>query len=130
MSGQPKTVLIVEDNKANLDLTVYVLEHAGWKTLTAMNAQEALDALKGPPPDLILLDVQLPGCDGVTLLAELRLRPGFAKLPVIALTAHAMRGDRERFLAAGFNGYIAKPIKVKTFPQEVEECLKGAEGEE
>ena len=125
MAPESRTALIVEDNQANLDLAVYVLEHAGWKVLTAMNAQEALQVLEAAVPSLILLDVQLPGCDGVTLLAEIRRKPALSEIPAIALTAHAMRGDRERFLAAGFNGYIAKPIKVKTFPLEVESFLEG-----
>ncbi len=124
MAPESRTVLVVEDNQANLDLAVYVLEHAGWNVLTAMNADETLRLLETSVPDLMLLDVQLPGCDGVTLLAEIRRKPGLANVPAVALTAHAMRGDRERFLAAGFNGYIAKPIQVKTFSAEVESYLK------
>jgi CheY-like chemotaxis protein len=115
------TALVVEDNQLNLDLALYVLEHAGWNVRWAMNAEQARAAMGGPVPDVILMDIQLPGIQGTTLAREFRQAPGFERVPIVALTAHAMRGDRERFLAEGFDGYIAKPIEVKTFAKQVAE---------
>lgn len=117
------TALVVEDNRLNLDLVLYVLEHAGWKARWAMNAEEARAAMSDPVPDVILMDIQLPGIQGTTLAKEFRQVPGFERVPIVALTAHAMRGDRERFLAEGLDGYIAKPIEVKTFAKTVEELV-------
>jgi CheY-like chemotaxis protein len=122
-----RTVLIIEDNQLNLDLFTFVLERAGWKVVSAMDPEQARAWLDSPPPDIILMDIQLPGCDGQTLAKEFRQKPGFETVPIVALTAHAMRGDRERFLAVGFNGYIAKPIQVRTFSDEVAQFLKIAE---
>ena len=117
------TALVVEDNKLNLDLVLYVLEHAGWNVRWAMNAEQARAATSDPVPDVILMDIQLPGIQGTTLAKEFRQRPGFERVPIVALTAHAMRGDRERFLSEGFDGYIAKPIEVKSFAKTVEELV-------
>jgi len=117
--SEGRTVLVVEDNKLNMDLFQYVLERAGWEVWPAMDPESARTFLAGKVPDLILMDIQLPGCDGQTLAGEFRQTHGFEAVPIVALTAHAMRGDRERFLAAGFNGYISKPIQVKTFAAEV-----------
>jgi two-component system cell cycle response regulator DivK len=113
-----------------MDLVKFLLEEAGWEVLSAFEAQAAREILDQRIPDIILLDIQLPGCDGLDLVREFRARPSMAELPVIALTAHAMRGDKERFLASGFTGYISKPIQVATFVKEVEAFLGREPGPE
>ncbi len=114
-----RTILGGEDNEANMELAACILEDAGFAVVQAVDAASALTALRRGVPDLVLLDIHLPGTDGLKLLKEIRALPGAERLPVLALTAHAKRGDRERFLAGGFDGYIAKPISVKTFVQEI-----------
>ena len=111
-------VLIVEDNEQNMELASFLLEEAGWVVATAMSFEEARRELARDPPDIVLLDMELRGLDGLSLVAELR-RGGGPRFPILALTAHAMRGDRERFLAGGCDGYISKPIDTKTFAAEV-----------
>ena len=117
-------ILVVEDNEQNLELVLFLLEEEGIEVKTAKNVEEFQSSLSGQIPDLVLLDMHLPGADGLTLLKELRTTAGHENVPVVALTAHAMRGDRERFLAAGCNGYISKPIDVKTFVDEVRGYLQ------
>lgn len=114
---------MVEDNPQNLELAEFLLEDAGHTVRPATAAEELRRQLAAGLPDLILMDIQLPGVDGMTLTAELRGLPEARELPIVALTAHAMRGDRERFLAAGFDGYISKPIDVGSFVAEVEGYL-------
>lgn len=123
-----KSVLVVEDNPANMDLVAFLLDEAGWEVAKAFDAQAAREILDQGIPDIILLDIQLPGCDGLDLVKEFRARPSMAGLPIVALTAHAMRGDKERFLACGFTGYISKPIQVATFVKDVEAFLGCAPG--
>ncbi len=118
-----KEILVVEDNPQNLELVEFLLEDAGFRVRKAVDAVELRRELTGGRPDLILMDIQLPGVDGVALTSEIRAQPKVEGLPIIALTAHAMRGDRERFLEAGFDGYISKPIDVSSFVAEVEEYL-------
>src|SRR4051794_28804160 len=112
-------VLIVEDNEKNMKLFRDVLQAKGYRTLEATSGEEAL-ALAGAGPDLILMDIQLPGMDGTTVLRRLRDDAQTAGTTVVALTAQAMQGDRESFLASGFDGYIAKPIDVAEFIQTVD----------
>lgn len=121
MSGDD--ILVVEDNQLNLELVHYLLEEAGFAVRVACDAEAARRELGRQPPALVLMDMQLPRTDGLTLVAEIRRTPELSTLPVIALTAHAMRGDRERFLAGGCDGYIAKPINADTFVHEVRELL-------
>lgn len=117
-------ILVVEDNQQNLELVEFLLDEAGFTVRAARDADELRAALSGgEPPSLILMDIQLPGTDGLTLVDEIRHRDELAAVPVVALTAHAMRGDRERFLEAGCDGYISKPIDIATFVQEVEDAL-------
>ena len=118
-----RVILVVEDNDQNLELVEFLLEEAGWQVIAARNADEARTAWKSQPFTLVLMDMRLPDADGTDLVREMRSDPALRQLPVIALTAHAMRGDRERFLAAGCSGYIAKPIRPATFLQEVEAFL-------
>ncbi len=120
------TVLVVEDNALNLKLVRDVLGHAGYRVLEAGDAERGIELARSEAPDLILMDVQLPGIDGVEALGRLRADPATASIPVAALTALAMKEDRERFLAAGFDGYLAKPIDVKTFPDQVQRLCHSA----
>ncbi len=108
MSGL-KRVAIVEDNADNQLLLEAMLE-GRYATEAYDNGAEALDGLPRSRPDVVLLDISLPGMDGVEVLRRLRTDPGLGQVPVIALTAHAMNGDREKYLAAGFDDYVAKPI--------------------
>lgn len=118
-----RVVLVVEDNEQNMELATYLLEEAGFTVRQATDPGEARDALARGRPDLVLMDMNLAGVDGLSVVAELRRQPQHASLPILALTAHAMRGDRERFLQGGCDGYIAKPIDVKTFIADVEAAL-------
>ncbi len=119
-----RRVLIVEDNRQNLELAQFLLEEAGMRVRSAVDARGARAELERELPDLVLMDMQLPGTDGLELVAELRQDPRLRHLPIVALTAHALRGDRERFLAGGCDGYIAKPIDVSTFALLVEEIIR------
>jgi two-component system, cell cycle response regulator DivK len=112
-------VLIVEDNERNLRLASEALHLGGFRTLEARTAAEAVELAVQHRPDVVLLDIQLPDRSGVEAMQELRARPSTATIPAIALTAFAMSSDRDRFLAAGFDGYIAKPIDVRAFADEV-----------
>jgi CheY-like chemotaxis protein len=122
MSGQ-SLVLVVEDNEANQLLARSVLEREGYLVEVAGAADEALNKLAERLPNLILMDVQLPGQDGLSLTRALKADPNTANIPVIALTAHAMTGDREQTIAAGCAGYIAKPIDTRTLGQQIREIL-------
>jgi two-component system cell cycle response regulator DivK len=119
-------VLIVEDNPRNLKLVRDVLEHAGYGTLEATTAEDGLALALAHRPDLVLMDVQLPGMDGVQALARLRAEPTTRGIPVVAVTAFAMKEDRARFVAAGFDGYLEKPIDVRELPRQMAEMLKPA----
>jgi two-component system cell cycle response regulator DivK len=112
-------ILIVEDNDKNLKLVRDLLQYKGFRTLEAGTAVDGLALAAEHCPDVILMDIQLPDIDGVHALEHLRRFPGTAAIPVVALTAFAMKSDRDRLLAAGFDGYISKPVDIKTFPDEV-----------
>ena len=114
------TVLIVEDNERNMKLFRDLLQVHGYRTLEATSAEDALELAAAQLPALVLMDVQLPGIDGVEALAQLRSRAATASMPVLALTAQAMRGDQERFLEAGFDGYVAKPVDIHELLRLVE----------
>ena len=124
MAGE--LILVVEDNPRNLKLVRDILQHLGYRTLEADSAEKGIELARFHSPELILMDVQLPGMDGVEAVARLRADPDTAGLRVVALTAFAMKEDRERFLAAGFNGYIEKPIEVGQFPHQVADFLTSA----
>jgi len=124
-----ESVLVVEDNAQNLELVEFLLEEAGIAVRSAGDADEALATLAGELPDLVLMDMQLPGTDGLVLVDRLRHNPRTAHLPMVALTAHAMRGDRERFLAGGCDGYIAKPIDTTQFVDQVVEVWNRVQAE-
>ena len=122
MSGS-NLILVVEDNEANQLLARAVLELEGYEVRVAGSGPEALEALRECTPDLILMDVQLPGQDGLSLTRELKADPATAAIPVIALTAHAMTGDRQLAISAGCAGYISKPIDTRTFGSQVRQFL-------
>jgi two-component system cell cycle response regulator DivK len=112
-------ILIVEDNDKNLKLARDLLQHDGFRTLEAETAAAAIALAEQHVPDLILMDIQLPDMDGVTALGRLREMGTTTSIPVVALTAFAMAGDQERLLAAGFDGYLAKPIDIHNFSDSV-----------
>jgi two-component system cell cycle response regulator DivK len=107
-----KRVLVVEDNETSMKLFREVLASTGYRTLEATTGVQALELAVEHEPDLVLMDIQLPDLDGIEALERLRADDRTASVPVLALTAQAMHGDRERFLAAGFDGYLAKPVDV------------------
>ena len=112
-------ILIVEDNDKNLKLARDLLQHAGFRTLEADTAAAGIALAEQYVPDLILMDIQLPDMDGVTALGRLRGLPATSSIPIVALTAFAMAADQERLLAAGFDGYLAKPIDIHHFSDRV-----------
>ena len=120
-----RTVLIVEDNEMNLKLARDLLQFGGFRTIEAMRATDGVDLAKQHHPDVVIMDIQLPDFDGWEALRRLREDPATADLVVLAVTAFAISGDRERFLAAGFDGYVAKPLDVKTFSNVVRRHCKG-----
>ena len=112
-------ILIVEDNEKNMKLARDLLTYHGFEIAEATNAEDGLALARERMPRLILMDIQLPGMDGVTALGKIRADSATAKIPVVALTASVMKEDRERFDKAGFDGFITKPIDVRAFPQQV-----------
>jgi two-component system, cell cycle response regulator DivK len=121
-------VLIAEDNEKSMKLFRDVLRAKGYRTLEATTGGEALGLATEHAPDLVLMDIQLPDLDGVQALRRLRADERTAGIPVLALTAQAMRGDRERFLAAGFDGYLSKPVDVHELIGTVREHCDGRAG--
>jgi two-component system cell cycle response regulator DivK len=122
--GQPMAkILVVDDDPRNLRLATTVLETAGHEVLGALDGAAGVEASLAQAPDIVLMDVQMPGMDGVAALKRLRAEPRTATLKVIALTALAMKGDAERLLAEGFDGYLEKPIRYRDFLVHVEKHL-------
>jgi CheY-like chemotaxis protein len=121
MAGE--LILVIEDNEKNRKLVRDLLQLKGYRTLEAETAGQGLILASEHLPHLILLDVQLPDLNGVAALHRLKREPRTAQIPVVALTAFAMQEDRERFLAAGFDGYLSKPIDTRTFPDQVAALL-------
>jgi two-component system, cell cycle response regulator DivK len=110
MAGEQ--ILVVEDNEKNMKLVRDVLQAKGYRTLEATTGGRAVKLATEHEPDLVLMDVQLPDVDGLEALGRLRANERTASIPVLAVTAQAMQGDRERFLAAGFDGYVSKPLDI------------------
>jgi two-component system, cell cycle response regulator DivK len=123
MESEP-TILYVEDNPDNRMLLRRILMAEGFNMLEAANAHAALEMLETVRPDLILMDINMPDIDGYTLTTQLKARPDLASVPIVALTANVMRGDRERTLEAGCDGYIQKPIDIDTIGEQVLSFLK------
>jgi CheY-like chemotaxis protein len=114
-----ETILIVDDNIINLELATVTLKIEGYDVRTAIDAQEALLVLEHSQPRLILMDIQLPGMDGLEFTRQLRHDPRYSNIVILALTAFAMKGDEEKALAAGCDGYVAKPIDIHELPKIV-----------
>ena len=129
MSNKRKAkVLVVEDNEANLELFLDILEMGGYECIYTSEGSKAIEIAASEIPDLILLDIQLPGIDGLSVVKALRSMPATKNIKTIALTAYAMKGDREMFLEKGFDGYIPKPVAVKGFLQAIREYLQSSNG--
>lgn len=122
-----QVILIIEDNARNLKLARDILNYVGYRTLEAGNAEDGLALAQARRPDLVLMDVQLPGMDGVEALGRLRTDPVTSGIPVVALTAFAMKDDRDRLLAVGFDAYLEKPLNVREFPSQVAAVLGRAD---
>jgi two-component system cell cycle response regulator DivK len=126
MAGE--LILVVEDNEKNMKLFRDVLEATGYRTLEATTGEQALELATEHDPDLVLMDVQLPGIDGVEAVRRLRADERTAELSIVALTAQAMAGDRERFLESGFDEYISKPVDVPDFISTIKRFCGGTNG--
>jgi two-component system cell cycle response regulator DivK len=118
MTRAPR-VLVVDDSELNIEIARHLLTKAGMDVAIAFDAREALTQVAAFAPDLVLMDIQLPELDGLALTRQLRSQPATCTLVIVAFTAYAMKGDREKFLAGGCDGYIGKPIDVATFADEV-----------
>lgn len=116
-------VLVVEDNLMNLDLVADLLEVHGYDVLRADNAAKGIDLARTEQPDLVLMDVSLPDLDGLEATRQLRADPATHHLTIVALTAHAMKGDEELARSAGCQGYLTKPIDTRNFPRQVKQFL-------
>jgi len=121
----PRKILIVEDNEDSRELAVKVLKNKGYQTVEARDGEEAVEKAISEKPDLILLDISIPKMDGYEVASKLKGLEEFIDTPIVALTAHAMKGDREKVIVAGFEGYISKPINVREFPEQVRSYIRG-----
>lgn len=121
--NEKATILYVEDNPDNRMLVRRILLSEDYGLIEAQNAAQALDVLKDKRPDLILMDINMPDMDGYTLTSRIKTMPGFERVPIIALTANVMRGDKEKTLEAGCDGYIQKPLDIDQLLREVERFL-------
>jgi two-component system cell cycle response regulator DivK len=120
-----KRILVAEDRPTSLELIRTVLESAGYEVIEALDGQQAIEKASDNPVDLVLLDLQMPKVNGFGVLAELREDPRYAHIPIVALTASAMQGDRERALAAGFSSYVTKPVELTVLRSEIERLIGG-----
>ena len=123
-------ILVVEDNPLNMELTADILGAAGYVVLQAENAERGITLARAEKPALILMDVRLPGMDGLLATEILKREAETQEIPVVALTAHAMKGDEDKALAAGCQGYITKPIDTRSLPGDVAGFLRSAESGE
>jgi two-component system cell cycle response regulator DivK len=121
--NEKATILYVEDNPDNRTLVRRILLSEDYGLLEAQNAAQALEVLKDTRPDLILMDINMPDMDGYTLTSRIKTMPGFERVPIIALTANVMRGDKEKTLEAGCDGYIQKPLDIDQLLREVARFL-------
>jgi two-component system, cell cycle response regulator DivK len=124
----PPTVLVVEDNTLNLKLVRDVLEHAGYTVMVATTGEEGVRLAADHRPDLVLMDLQLPGIDGTEALRRIRAHPRGRDLPVVAVTAFAMRADREQASSAGFDAYVEKPLSTRALPGVVRRFVGAPRG--
>lgn len=121
MAGE--RILIVDDNAINLKLVAYLMKANGYTVDTALDAESAIDAIRANHPDVILMDIQLPGIDGLELTRRLKADPGTRDIVIVAVTAYAMKGDQAKALAAGCDDYITKPIDTRTLPETIAKHL-------
>ena len=121
------TVLVAEDNPVNCELLRELLETRGYSVIEAPDGQEALRMIEQSHPDIVLLDIGMPVLDGFAVIRKIRENPSLARLPVLAITAYAMRGDRESVMNAGFDGYFSKPINSSDVSNEIERLLQRRE---
>jgi CheY-like chemotaxis protein len=126
VAGEP--ILIVDDNPTNLKLVTYLMRAHGYDVRTAVDADTALDAIRLQKPRLVLMDVQLPGIDGLELTRRLKADPETRAIAILAVTAYAMKGDQEKAIAAGCDGYVTKPIDTRKLPELVARFMGGAKG--
>lgn len=122
-TGNAARILVIEDNETNRELMMYLLRAFGYETLEAVDGEEGVEAARRERPDLIVCDIHLPKLDGYGVNRQLKLDDGLRNIPVIAVTALAMVGDRDKILAAGFDGYVSKPIAPETFVENIEKHL-------
>jgi two-component system cell cycle response regulator DivK len=123
MATRQARVMVVDDHVLNVELVRFILVAEGWDVALAGDAQQALALLPAFAPDLILMDIQMPGIDGLTLTQQLKADPATRHIVIVAFTAYAMKGDEARMMAAGCDGYISKPIEVATFAAQVRALL-------
>src|SRR5512143_1772654 len=121
--NEKTTIMYVEDNQENRILVRRILMSEDYAILEAVSAADALNILKNAKPDLILMDINMPDMDGYTLTAKIRSMPGFERIPILALTANVMRGDKEKTLEAGCDGYIQKPLDIDHLTREIERFM-------
>jgi len=121
----PKKILIVDDNQDSRELVSKILKSRGYRTIEAIDGEEALEKAMSEKPDLILMDISIPKIDGYEVTKRLKSTEEFKYIPIVALTAHAMKGDRAKALEAGCEGYISKPINVRELPNQIKAFLKG-----
>ena len=130
MRNRQSTILVVDDNAINLNLVSYLLEFEGYQIITATDAEEVQVVVQRSPPDLILMDIALPDMDGLTLTRKLKADKKTAHILIVALTASAMKGDDQKALAAGCDGYITKPIDTRELAGQIAELLRHAANKE
>jgi len=126
MAGE--RILIVDDNATNLKLVAYLMRANGYDVETALDAESALEALRMHRPEVILMDIQLPGIDGLELTRRLKADPATRDIVIIAVTAYAMKGDQDKALAAGCDDYITKPIDTRALPEQIARHLASRRG--
>lgn len=123
--GLPKKILVVDDNQDSRELVVKVLKNKGYEMVEAADGEEAIEKAIAERPNLILLDISIPKLNGYEVTQKLKSMEEFENIPIVALTAHAMKGDRMKALEAGCEGYITKPINVRELPAQVKSFIKG-----
>lgn len=122
--AQKQRILIIEDNEENLELMVFILTYAGYDCMTAVDGAQGLQLIKQEKFDLIVCDIHLPIMSGFEIIEHIKKTNHLKGVPIIAVTAYSMTGDKEKILSAGFNGYIAKPIEATLFANQIKEFLK------
>jgi two-component system cell cycle response regulator DivK len=121
----PRKILVVEDNEDSRELVVKVLKNKGYQVIAAVDGEDAVEKAIAEKPDLILLDISLPKLDGYEVAKKLKSLEEFREIPIVALTAHAMKGDREKVIVAGFEGYITKPVNVRELADQLKFYIRG-----